>query len=212
MATKKRTAYLTEVEKDDELEVRHCQVDGCDNPLPEDAPSRREWCDECRSRDKKASGRRVRSGERAKTITLKTLALEICFERIPTINAGRPKIRRDCLTQEAANRLAKTWNTRHLPVVLDNLGDGCNSQRPCPWISCQHHLYVDVNQKSGSLKLNFPDRGVWKMKETCALDVADRGGITLEEAGEMMNITREGAWNLELGGLLKLAEKKTGLA
>jgi len=40
-----------------------------------------------------------------------------------------------------------------------------------------------VNPSTGSIKLNFPDKEIWEMEETCALDVADRGGITLERWG-----------------------------
>ena len=76
--------------------------------------------------------------------------------------------------------------------------------RPCPFVSCRHHLYLDVNQEKGSLKLNFPDLEVWELPETCSLDVADRGGMTLEEVGEIMNLTRERIRQVEVRGLLKL--------
>ena len=77
-------------------------------------------------------------------------------------------------------------------------------QRPCPFVSCKYHLYLDVNPDTGSIKLNFPHKEVWEMSETCALDVADRGGITLEEVGEIMNLTRERIRQVEVRGLLKL--------
>jgi hypothetical protein len=76
--------------------------------------------------------------------------------------------------------------------------------RPCMFISCKHHLYLDVNPSTGSIKLNFPDKEVWDLAETCALDVADRGGITLEEVGSIMNLTRERIRQVETRGLLKL--------
>jgi hypothetical protein len=76
--------------------------------------------------------------------------------------------------------------------------------RPCMFISCKHHLYLDVNPETGSIKLNFPDREIWELDETCALDVADRGGITLEEVGTIMNLTRERIRQVETRGLLKL--------
>ena len=66
-----------------------------------------------------------------------------------------------------------------------------NGLRPCPYVACKHHLYLDVNPDTGSIKLNFPDVPVWDMDETCALDIADRGGVTLEEVGEILNLTRE---------------------
>ena len=42
------------------------------------------------------------------------------------------------------------------------------------------------------------------MTETCALDVADRGGTTLEEVGAIMNLTRERIRQVEVKGLAKL--------
>ena len=83
--------------------------------------------------------------------------------------------------------------------------------RPCPYVSCKHHLFLDVNPETGSIKLNFPDLEVWEMAETCALDVADRGGITLEEVGEILNLTRERIRQVEVKGLQKLRETASGL-
>ena len=77
--------------------------------------------------------------------------------------------------------------------------------RPCPFVSCQHHLYLDVSARTGAIKLNFPDLEVWDMTESCALDVADRGGTTLEEVGAIMNLTRERIRQVEVKGLAKLA-------
>lgn len=83
-------------------------------------------------------------------------------------------------------------------------------ERPCPFVSCKHHLYLDVNPETGSIKLNFPDLEVWEMKETCSLDVADRGGITLEEVGEILNLTRERIRQVEVRGLLRLKMEGIG--
>jgi hypothetical protein len=91
--------------------------------------------------------------------------------------------------------------------------DCVNAERPCMFVSCKHHLYLDVNPETGSIKLNFPDKEIWELGETCALDVADRGGITLEEVGSIMNLTRERIRQVEARGLLKLraiAEQEPG--
>ena len=77
-------------------------------------------------------------------------------------------------------------------------------ERPCPFVSCKHHLYLDVSARTGAIKLNFPDLEVWEMTETCALDIADRGGATLEEVGAIMNLTRERFRQVEVKGLAKL--------
>ncbi|MGI5860679.1 MAG: sigma factor-like helix-turn-helix DNA-binding protein [Myxococcales bacterium] len=84
--------------------------------------------------------------------------------------------------------------------------DCINGPRPCLFVSCKHHLYLDVNPETGSIKLNFPDKEIWELEETCALDVADKGGITLEEVGAIMNLTRERIRQVETRGLLKLRE------
>ncbi len=82
--------------------------------------------------------------------------------------------------------------------------DCANMPRPCPFVSCIHHLYLDVNPATGDIKLNFPHLEVWEMEDTCALDVADRGGITLEEVGAILNLTRERIRQVEVRGLYKI--------
>lgn len=76
--------------------------------------------------------------------------------------------------------------------------------RPCPFVSCRWHLYLDVSAKTGSIKLNFPDLEPHELEHSCALDVADAGGATLEDVGEMLNITRERVRQLEGSALRKL--------
>ncbi|MGO9288000.1 MAG: sigma factor-like helix-turn-helix DNA-binding protein [Polyangia bacterium] len=84
-----------------------------------------------------------------------------------------------------------------------------NMPRPCPFVSCEHHLYLDVNPDSGAIKLNFPQLEVWEMAETCSLDVADRGGITLEDVGAILNLTRERIRQVEVRGLVKIRTKNS---
>jgi len=84
--------------------------------------------------------------------------------------------------------------------------------RPCPFVSCKHHLYIDVSPRTGAIKLNFPDLEVWDMGESCALDVADRGGTTLEDVGAIMNLTRERIRQVEVKALAKLEALKDMMA
>jgi hypothetical protein len=90
--------------------------------------------------------------------------------------------------------------------------DCAGGERPCPFVSCKHHLYLDVSARTGAIKLNFPDLEVWEMTETCALDVADRGGTTLEEVGAIMNLTRERIRQVEVKGLAKLSALRDMMA
>ncbi|HMR10391.1 MAG TPA: sigma factor-like helix-turn-helix DNA-binding protein [Polyangiaceae bacterium] len=90
---------------------------------------------------------------------------------------------------------------RQLPEARSECAEG---PRPCPHVSCRHHLYLDVSPKTGAIKLNFPDMEVWELPDTCALDIADRGGVTLEDVGAIMNLTRERIRQLELQALNRL--------
>ena len=90
-----------------------------------------------------------------------------------------------------------------LPARPQTRADCVSGPRPCPWVSCAQHLFLDVLQ-TGSLKLNFPDLEPHEMKESCALDVADRGGHTLEEVADLANLTRERIRQLESKILDKL--------
>ncbi|MBM4342734.1 MAG: DNA-binding protein [Deltaproteobacteria bacterium] len=93
------------------------------------------------------------------------------------------------------------WMDYRRPAVR---AECVNGPRPCPYVSCKHHLYLDVNPVTGSIKINFPDIDVTEMEESCALDVAERGGQTLEEVGAIMNLTRERIRQVEVSGLERL--------
>src|SRR5690606_13386704 len=82
-------------------------------------------------------------------------------------------------------------------TVLDDRpkvrGDCAGGERPCPFVSCKYHLYLDVTP-AGSVKINFPDLEVWELPETCALDVADverKNPLEVEKIADLMNLTRE---------------------
>src|SRR4051812_6566126 len=128
---------------------------------------------------RKVRRRRRRTRPRSKTIAMKRLTREELRQgalMYPPVDIPRPTTREECRGE----------------------------LRPCPWVACKHHLYLDINPETGSIKINFPDLEPWELKHTCALDVAERGGITLEEVGEIMNLTRERIRQVEVRGLLKL--------
>jgi len=128
---------------------------------------------------RKIRRRRRRTRPRSKTIAMKRLTreeLRLGAAMYPPVDIPRPSTRSECREE----------------------------MRPCPWVACKHHLYLDINPETGSIKINFPDLEPWELQHTCALDVAERGGITLEEVGEIMNLTRERIRQVEVRGLLKL--------
>lgn len=79
----------------------------------------------------------------------------------------------------------------------------CPTERPCPHVGCRHHLFLEVN-KTGSVRFNHPDLEVWDLQESCALDVAERGGETMEAVGEVLGVTRERVRQIEIAALARL--------
>jgi hypothetical protein len=69
--------------------------------------------------------------------------------------------------------------------------------RPCPFISCRHNLYIDVKE-NGNIRLNFPHIPIDEVEHSCVLDLAEKGGMTLAEVGDVLAITREMVRQMEL--------------
>lgn len=117
-----------------------------------------------------SSTEKRRTRVRASVISHKVMAREVAVhqeERHPG-NKDRPRTRGDCV-------------------------DG---PRPCPWVTCRHHLYLDITHM-GSIKINFPDLEPWELQNSCALDVAESSdGGTLSTVGQMLNLSRERARQL----------------
>ncbi len=124
-------------------------------------------------------GHRRRVAPRSKTLALKRITKAVLREGAllyPPSEEQRPRTRGDC----------------------------AGGARPCPWVACTQHLYLEVNPETGSIKVNFPDVEPAELLESCALDLADRGGLTLEDTGNLLNLTHERVRQIEVGGLLKL--------
>jgi len=81
---------------------------------------------------------------------------------------------------------------------------GLGEQVACPFVSCKHNLYLDANERTGSIKLNFPHLEVDELPATCALRVAQEGGRTLDGVAEAMALTRERIRQLESRALAKI--------
>jgi hypothetical protein len=65
---------------------------------------------------------------------------------------------------------------------------------PCPHTVCRFNLTSE--------QMHLP-----VVRETCALEAADRGGMTLEEIASRLSLTRERVRQIELGALKKLWAK-----
>lgn len=82
----------------------------------------------------------------------------------------------------------------------------CPVERPCPFVGCRYHLYLDITD-TGNIKYNFWPIEPWELKTSCALDVADlnsSGLLSLTDVGRYMGLTRERVRQIEKEGLEKL--------
>ena len=69
----------------------------------------------------------------------------------------------------------------------DCLSGGPNMFRPCPWLTCKYHLGVDVSDVGSLSVLQGWDDG----RMSCALDAAAEDGMTLEDVGALIGVSRE---------------------
>jgi hypothetical protein len=116
----------------------------------------------------------------------------------------------DRMSREDRRRLER----RRLHVVQDgeyprpqHRSECRDGPRPCLYVACQHHLYADEG-KANSLRINFPDLEPHELGESCALDIAEEGGATLERVATAMGITRERVRQLEAVALAKLSHRQ----
>jgi hypothetical protein len=91
---------------------------------------------------------------------------------------------------------------------------GPRGPRPCPFVACRHNLFLDVLD-AGAIHMNVAGRepGEVPASASCALDVAEDGGVVLDEIGKALGVTRERARQIEeraLGRLVWLM-KRSGI-
>ena len=85
---------------------------------------------------------------------------------------------------ERAHAIDEDWRPR-------TRGDCDRVPRPCPYVACRHHLYLDVHSPR-RIRPMFPGLEPEELPESCSLDLAERGGMTLGEVGELLGgVSRE---------------------
>jgi hypothetical protein len=100
-------------------------------------------------------------------------------------------------------------------VRRDCLPGGMNEERPCPWVACKHHLYLDCICDSRSIEpvlIANTCKNPENMEHSCVLDLVENNkAYTLEYIGGLLGIVRERVRQLEDKALARAkenAEKK----
>lgn len=135
------------------------------------------------------------------------------YHRFWPVRARTESIKRLSKREIERGRMMYPETEYDRPRTRGECQHGPHAERPCAFVSCRYHLLLDVNEDTGSIKINFPPeddspealvRALHAMRDTCALDVADRGGLTLEEVGERLSLTRERTRQIETRSMAKL--------
>jgi hypothetical protein len=107
----------------------------------------------------------------------------------------------------------------HLRVLPATRGECKDGPRPCPLVSCRFHLLLDVS-KDGRLCRTIPFdenapesilEALSAMRETCALDVADQGGIFEWELAQLLNLRHTQLADIEARAQRKVKESGIGI-
>jgi len=91
--------------------------------------------------------------------------------------------------------------------------DCAKVHRPCPYVGCRHHLAIDVEGET--IRADRKGEELWDREApSCSLDVAEEGGLTHDEIGAAMNITRQRVQQLEAKAQhsYRIAARRMGIA
>jgi hypothetical protein len=101
--------------------------------------------------------------------------------------------------------IASQPSVSELPKTRGECRDG---PRPCGYLTCRHHLALDVSF-AGGVKVHWmPDEDpAWP---TCSLDVADLGQHNVDETAVLLGCSRERVRQVEEQALRKLREPMAG--
>lgn len=80
--------------------------------------------------------------------------------------------------------------------------------RPCPYVGCKYHLYLDVDEQD---TMRVAPGEPWDREESCALDVADQGEHDLGWIAQLLDVTKERVRQIESRALYRLSKNKISL-
>lgn len=106
--------------------------------------------------------------------------------------------------QEGRRELEMAYPPMDLPPPPKTRGECAGGPRPCVFYRCHYHLGLDVKSHLRGLAIYIQPDNLAEAPATCALDVADLGGITLEMVAAATGLTRERIRQIEGKALLEV--------
>jgi hypothetical protein len=89
-------------------------------------------------------------------------------------------------------------------------GECIDMPRPCPFVGCRYHLFLEVTNTGGiTLPWGEDPEAIKDLKHTCALDVAEGDGIERNELAAIFNLSSYGVTNVYNSALAKLGMRQT---
>ena len=88
---------------------------------------------------------------------------EMPLDEMPT-ERGRPKTMSRREIQREERRRQRAGDVLEI-IPYDrpmNRSECRSASRPCLFVACKYHLYLDVNPETGSIKMNFPEMEVFE--------------------------------------------------
>ena len=195
------------------LQDRHDLCEVPHDPHAEEAPGGNSEANEAEKiRDSRTSAR-LRGIPSKKTLAVRRITqveLEAGRAELRALGGDdaylRPKTRGNCQWCPTC-QLARDGGTDEGVLACGHrIEEVLFRSRPCVFVACKYSLYLDVSE-TGSIILNFPHLvpGQMPADQSCALDLSERGAMTLEEVAVVTNLTRERIRQVELKALMRRA-------
>lgn len=89
-------------------------------------------------------------------------------------------------------------------------GDCVNEPRPCPYVGCVHHLYLEVSER-GNIVFRYPGKEPEDLEHSCALDIADKGGLGQKALASKLGVSKQAVQQCEDLALRKLLKNGKSL-
>jgi len=86
--------------------------------------------------------------------------------------------------------------------------DECPSYRPCPYVGCRYNTYLEVTW-CGNITIPKKGEEPWQVDPatSCTLDLADRGGMIMDDVAAIFRIRRQRVHQIEAEACEKLRQR-----